>query len=79
MATGSKTRENTSTVRLNVNLNEEAAAAIKQIADERDISVTEAIRRAISLFSYVDDETRKGRRLQTTNPDRSDVREIVLI
>ncbi len=67
------------TVRLNVNLNAETAAVLKQLTEERGISFTEAVRRAISVYNYIDGEVRSGRRIQTTNADRSDVREFILM
>ncbi|AMM22779.1 CopG family transcriptional regulator (plasmid) [Frondihabitans sp. PAMC 28766] len=66
-------------VRLNVNLNSETADALKEIADHRGISFTEAVRRAISVYKFIDEETQEGRRIQTVSPDRSDVRELVLM
>jgi hypothetical protein len=66
-------------VRLNVNLNTETADALKEIADHRGISFTEAVRRAISVYKFIDEETQEGRRIQTVNSDRSEVRELVLM
>ena len=66
-------------VRLNVNLNSETAVALKEIADHRGISFTEAVRRAISVYKFIDEETQEGRRIQTVSPDRSEVRELVLM
>jgi len=66
-------------VRLNVNLNSETADALKEIADHRGISFTEAVRRAISVYKFIDEETQEGRRIQTVSPDRSEVRELVLM
>lgn len=80
-----RTRKNTprssdqSLVRLNVNLNAETAAALRELAEERDISFTEAVRRAISVYKYMNDETQSGRHIQTTNSDREDVRELILM
>ncbi|WP_411699022.1 ribbon-helix-helix protein, CopG family [Conyzicola sp.] len=71
------TSVDTGIVRLNVNLNAETAAALRKIADERDISFTEAVRRAISVYDFIDSETRNGRRVQTTDSDRSNVRELI--
>jgi len=68
-----------SLVRLNVNLNAETAAALRELADERDISFTEAVRRAISVYKYMNDEKQAGRHIQTTNADREDVRELLLM
>lgn len=66
-------------VRLNVNLNAETAEALKEIADQRGISFTEAVRRAISVYKFIDDETHEGNRIQTVNPSRNEIREIVLM
>jgi hypothetical protein len=67
----------TGVVRLNVNLNAETAAALRKIADEREISFTEAVRRAISVYNFIDEETQAGRRVQTTDSDRNNVRELI--
>lgn len=69
----------TGIVRLNVNLNAETAAALRAIAKERDISFTEAVRRAIAVYSFIDSETRHGRKVQTTDNERTSVRELVLV
>jgi hypothetical protein len=67
----------TGIVRLNVNLNAETAAALRKIAEEREISFTEAVRRAISIFSFIDEESRAGRHVQTTDSERGNVRELI--
>jgi hypothetical protein len=77
--TDAPTKKSTGTVRLNVNLNAETANALKQIAEERQISVTEAVRRAVAVYDYIDSESRKGRRIQTSNQDREDIREFVMM
>ena len=81
-STGTPIREknvDTGTVRLNVNLNAETAAVLKQLTEERGISFTEAVRRAISVYNYIDGEVRSGRRVQTTDSNRTDVREFILM
>lgn len=40
-------------VRLSVNMNQETAEALKDLAQERGISYTEAVRRAIMLTDYL--------------------------
>lgn len=65
--------------RLNVNLNAETADALKEIAEHRGISFTEAVRRAISVYKFIDDETQEGHRIQTVDPERNQVRELVLM
>lgn len=42
------------TTRLNVNINDECAESIKAYARVHDITVTEAVRRAISLLNHFD-------------------------
>ena len=69
----------TGLIRLNVNLNQETAAALRKIADDKGISFTEAVRRAISLYDYIEEETRNGRHVQTTDADRNSVRELVMM
>jgi hypothetical protein len=56
-------------VRLNVNLNRETAAALRYYAEYRDISITEAVRRAISLLDFVQGEVNQGSELITRDRD----------
>lgn len=48
------------TTRLNVNVNDETAAALRVLAEGRATTITEVIRRAISLYKFVDDEVLRG-------------------
>lgn len=66
-------------VRLNVNLNNETAEALKALADERGISVTEAVRRAISVYKYIEDEVSAGHKVQIADKVNKTVTELVLI
>jgi hypothetical protein len=66
-------------VRLNVNLDAETATALKGLAETHGISLTEIVRRAISVYRYFDTETRSGRRIQTINRNGTDVKELVLL
>jgi hypothetical protein len=43
-------------VRLNVNINDETEAALKEMALKRGTTVTEIVRRAVSVYKYVDEE-----------------------
>jgi hypothetical protein len=47
-------------VRLSVNLKPEAAGALKDYATRRGVSVTEAVRRAIVILTFVDDVQVRG-------------------
>lgn len=75
----SKTNSETALVRLNINLTKESAAALRKLAEEQHISVTEAVRRAIAVLSFVQEERKEGRKIQTMEPDGKDRRELVLM
>lgn len=47
-------------VRLSVNLSPDVADALKQYASSKGISVTEAVRRAITVLSFVDNAQSRG-------------------
>jgi hypothetical protein len=47
-------------VRLSVNLSPLAADTLKEYAGRKGISVTEAVRRAISILSYIDKAQERG-------------------
>ncbi len=47
-------------VRLSVNLSPAVAAVLKSYAGRKGISVTEAVRRAISILKYIDDAQERG-------------------
>lgn len=79
MAKTASARLTTDLVRLNVNLNSETAEALKLLAEEKGSSLTEVIRRAIAVYKFVDDESRSGHRVQTVDPQTSEVRELVLM
>lgn len=47
-------------VRLSVNLTPDVADALKQYASRKGISVTEAVRRAITVLTFVDNAQSRG-------------------
>jgi hypothetical protein len=66
-------------VRLSVNLNQETAAALKDLAQDQGLSMTEVIRRAISVYNFVVDEHDAGRKIHTMDQDGRNVRELVMM
>lgn len=50
--------------RLSVNINHECADALNDLAKRRQTTVTEIIRRAISVYKYLDDAQRDGKSIQ---------------
>lgn len=75
----STTKVDTALVRLNVNLNKETAEALKEIAQKENISLTEAVRRAIAILKFVEEEQGRGRKIQTMDRDGKDKRELILM
>lgn len=62
--------------RLNVNLNEATAKALKELAEVNGLTLTETVRRAISVYKFMDDEVKSGNKIRVKEPN-GDVREIV--
>lgn len=75
----SKTATDTALVRLNVNLNKETAAALKELAAKQQISLTEAVRRAVAVLKFIDEEKSQGRKIQTMDSQERNKREVVLM
>jgi hypothetical protein len=57
---GSDAVETDRMIRLAVNLGPEAVDVLRKYANRKGVSVTEAVRRAIALLSFVDDAQRRG-------------------
>lgn len=64
--------------RLSVNINPDTQQALKRLKDEKGISLTEAVRRAVSLLDLVDRESARGSKLQLVEKDGS-VRELMFL
>lgn len=64
--------------RLSVNLNEETAEALREIADSRGISFTEAVRRSIGVYKAALDEVDAGRVIRTSTPNGKKTKEWIL-
>lgn len=64
--------------KLSVNINKDTADAIKEMAEARGISITEVIRRAISIAVFIDEETRAGRQIHTVRADGKKRRELII-
>ena len=67
-----------SPVRLSINLNSESADAFKALIERKQFTITEGIRRAITVWQFLEDEIAKGNEIAIVEPD-STVRKIVLL
>lgn len=55
--------------RLNININSETEAALLDLSERDEVSVTETVRRAVSVYKYVHDEVKKGKELKLVDSD----------
>lgn len=46
--------------RLNINVNDETATALQELAAKRGTTLTEVVRRAVSVYKFVEDEVVDG-------------------
>jgi hypothetical protein len=63
--------------RLSVNLSNEAAMALRSYVQRHGITVTEAIRRAISLLKYIDELRNEGQKILVSDKAGKNIREVV--
>lgn len=66
-------------IRLSVNMNVETADALRKIADAHGISVTEAVRRAVSVAHFVEEQTRQGKSVQIEDPKTGRIKELMMM
>ncbi|MHD0301845.1 ribbon-helix-helix protein, CopG family [Rhodococcus erythropolis] len=71
--------DQTKPIRLSVNMNNETADALREIAEHYGVSVTEAVRRAVSVAYFVEHETWEGNTVQIEDPKTGKVRELVMM
>ena len=64
-------------VKLTVNLPEQTAAALKEIADTRGTTVTEALRQVIESQRFLNGEIQSGNNVLIQNPTDSTIRQVL--
>lgn len=57
------------TTRLSVNITDDTAKALRDLAKVNQTSVTDIVRRAVSVYKLVDEETRDGKVMQLVADD----------
>jgi hypothetical protein len=65
-------------VRLSVNLSVESAETLKALTRRKGFTITEGIRRAIAVWSFVEEENSKGNELAVIEHDGS-IRKVILL
>lgn len=64
--------------RLSVNMNDETASDLYQLARRRGVTYTETVRRIVSVARFLDDETDLGHTIQIVDHEANKVRELVI-
>ena len=65
-------------VRLSVNLNPDAADVLKEYANRKGVSITEAVRRAIGVLKFVDETQNRGASV-TVSDDSGREKEVIFL
>ncbi len=65
--------------RLSVNINPETATKLRELAEKRDVSVTEAVRRAVSIAAYIEGEFAKGNTILIKNRISGNTRQLEIL
>lgn len=66
-------------VRLSVNLAPDVAESLRRLAKGNQITATEAIRRAIGIYQFIDGEVTQGHKILVSSGKDEPVREVVLL
>lgn len=74
----SERSNNSNFVRLSVNLSHETADTFKTLAERKGLSFTEAIRRAITIWKFVEDQLSQGHELAVVEADGTPRKVLIL-
>jgi hypothetical protein len=66
-------------VRLSVMMNSETTEQLKGLKEEKGLTATETVRRAIALYSFLNDEQNTGKSIHIVNPRKSVYAELDLL
>lgn len=58
-------------VRLSVLMNAETTDQLRGLKEEKGLSVTETVRRAIAVYAFLNDEQNAGKRIHIVDPRKS--------
>lgn len=66
--------------KLTVKFPERTSKILEELSDNDEVSKTEVLRRALALYKYIDDETRKakGRKVAITDEEDKVIKEILI-
>jgi predicted transcriptional regulator len=65
-------------MRIKIELSDELSATVKELAKKRDSSISEVIRRAISLENFFDQELAEGTKVLLKSKGSDNLQEVIL-
>lgn len=69
-----------STRRLNINISEETASALQELAEKSGTNVTNVVRRAVGVYKFLDDELAgKDRTLQIVDKESNQATTVAIL
>jgi hypothetical protein len=66
-----------SATKISMNMSDEALAALRELAERYNITMTEAARRAITVMKLLDDSQRDGRDVLLRNPETQETDRLI--
>lgn len=69
----------TGTTRLSINISNETARALRALAEKHDTSVTNIVRRAVSVYSFLDKELEGDTTLQLIDRKSNETTNLALL
>jgi Ribbon-helix-helix protein, copG family len=63
--------------KISVNLSDEILDSIREIASRDNVTMTEALRRAISVYKFLDDAQRAGKSILVRDPETKETERLV--
>lgn len=66
------------TIRLNVEIDEETKEQLTRMKKEKNITFSEAVRRCVSIASFLQSESDSGNTIQIVNKEKNKVREMTI-
>ena len=65
--------------RLSININDDTAKALRDVAEREDTSVTEIVRRAVSVYKFFYDEDQAGKEIQLVDARNEKVTAVQMV
>lgn len=63
--------------KISVNLSDEVLQALRELASRDNVTMTEALRRAISTFKFLQDAQRAGKALLLRDPETKETERLI--